>query len=92
MNDDKPHSPQWMAGAKTTAMRDDQSDAERLAHMTYGQLVKHFGLGSTHTFSSWDKLPEEERKMWVAAMSGLQAEMKEREELAPQDQSQSQSH
>ncbi len=58
----------------------DQADREKLAHMIYGRVVKHFGLATTHTFSSWSLLREEERGKWIAASADLQAELEERKE------------
>lgn len=89
MNEVEPHAPHWTAGAATHEALSNEADAERLAHMAYGKLVKNFGLGTTHTFSSWNDLPESERGKWVAAMVELQAEIRERQQPAGQPPSQS---
>jgi hypothetical protein len=78
MSEGKTHKSHWMAGPDAEAALSTQADAERFAHMTYGELVKHFGLGTTHTFSSWDRLPEDERAKWTAALTEVHAELKER--------------
>jgi len=49
-------------------------DAREFAHRTYGELVKQFGRNSTHTFSSWDALPEAEREKWMSALAVVHAE------------------
>jgi len=72
------HKPHWMPGAETSAHLNEQNEAsERLAHQVYGQLVKHFGLGASHTFSSWDTLPEAEREKWVAALTDVRQDQAE---------------
>ena len=81
MSAENPRSPHWISGPETKAELADHASAERFAHMTYGELVRHFGLGTTHTFSSWDQVPEEERAKWVAALSEVHAELVERQGL-----------
>ena len=76
MSESKPHAPHWHPGPETEAAVAEQSEAERFAHLTYGELVKHFGLGTSHTFSSWQQLPEDERKKWMAALAEVHAELK----------------
>jgi hypothetical protein len=75
---DSKHVP-WSAGSQTKAILNTRADAERFAHLTYGELVKHFGLGSTHTFSSWGDLPEDERAKWIAALAEVQTELQSSE-------------
>ena len=92
---DKPHMPHWIPGAATRAALADQEDAERFAHITYGELVKYFGLGSTYTFSSWDQLPQEDRQKWIAALTEVRQDLREVEENPVNQgysQSQSQTH
>lgn len=50
-------------------------DTLEFAHLTYGELVKQFGLNTTHSFSSWDKLPESEREKWVSALAVIHAQV-----------------
>lgn len=69
------HTPHWFEGSATKAVHAAQAETEKLAHMTYGQVVKHFGLGTTHIFSSWGDLPLDERAKWVAAVGEVQAEV-----------------
>lgn len=69
------HTPHWLEGAATKAAHTAQAENETLAHLTYGQVVKHFGLGTTHTFSSWGDLPPDERAKWIAAVAEVQAEV-----------------
>ena len=87
---DKPHMPHWAAGTGTKAVLAGRDDAERFAHITYGELVKHFGLGSSHTFSSWDALSEGDREKWIAALTEVREDLRE-VESNPRNQSQSQS-
>jgi len=72
----KPHAPHWIAGRETQAALGNQSEAERFTHKVYGELVKHFGLGTNHTFSSWQELPEDEREKWVNALSVIHTDLK----------------
>jgi hypothetical protein len=44
-------------------------NALEFAHATYGELVKQFGLNTTHTFGSWDQLPQSERDKWIGALA-----------------------
>jgi hypothetical protein len=44
-------------------------------HLTYGELVRQFGRNSSHTFASWDQLPEAEREKWVAALSVIHGQV-----------------
>lgn len=69
------HTPHWIEGEATKAAHAAQHESEKLAHLTYGQVVKHFGLGTTHTFSAWGELPADERAKWVAAVAEVQAEV-----------------
>jgi hypothetical protein len=72
------HMPHWIAGSQTHANAHEKAEAdERLAHQVYGQLVKHFGLGAAHTFSAWDKLTDDERQKWVAALTDVRQDQAE---------------
>lgn len=44
-------------------------DAESLAHLAYGEIIKRFHLGTAHVFNSWDQLNGDERARWVAVFS-----------------------
>lgn len=88
---DKPHLPHWRPGAATKAVLADRGDAERFAHMTYGELVKYFGLGAAHTFVSWDQLSEDARQKWIGALTEVRQDLKEAEEN-PVNQPSSQAH
>jgi GH24 family phage-related lysozyme (muramidase) len=77
---DKPHLPHWRPGAATKAVLADQEGAERFAHIAYGEVVKHFGLGTTHTFISWDQLSQDAREKWIAALTEVRQDLKEVEE------------
>jgi hypothetical protein len=44
-------------------------DAESLAHLAYGEIIKRFHLGTAHVFNSWDQLSEDERARWVAVFT-----------------------
>jgi hypothetical protein len=44
-------------------------DAESLAHLAYGEIVKRFHLGTAHVFNSWDQLSDDERARWLAVFS-----------------------
>jgi hypothetical protein len=44
-------------------------DAESLAHLAYGEIIKRFHLGTAHVFNSWDQLSEEERARWIAVFT-----------------------
>ena len=81
---DKPRGPHWAAGTDTKAVLADRENGERFAHIAYGELVKHFGLGTTHTFASWNQLPEDERAKWIAALSEARGDEKEAEQNAAQ--------
>ncbi len=72
------HAPHWIAGPQTQAALEEKTEAdERLAHQVYGQLVKHFGLGTSHTFSSWDKLTADERQKWIGALMDVRQDQAE---------------
>ncbi len=63
------HPPHWLAGPYTKAQADEHTEAgERLTHQVYGQLVKHLGLNTTHTFSAWDTLSQDQKAKWIAAL------------------------
>jgi hypothetical protein len=44
-------------------------DAESLAHLAYGEIIKRFHLGTAHVFTSWDQLSDDERARWVAVFT-----------------------
>jgi hypothetical protein len=44
-------------------------DAESLAHLVYGEIIKRFHLGTAHVFNSWDQLNEDERARWLAVFA-----------------------
>lgn len=69
MNEIPSHPPHWLPGSATVAAERAQEDRERFVHIAYGELVKHFGLGTTHTFSPWNQLPPEERDKWTASLT-----------------------
>ncbi len=77
---DKPHVPHWMPGTATKAALADRDAAERFAHITYGELVKYFGLGTTHTFVSWDQLPQVDRDKWIGALTEVRQDLQDAEE------------
>jgi hypothetical protein len=44
-------------------------DAESLAHLAYGEIIKRFHLGTAHVFNSWDQLSDDERARWLAVFT-----------------------
>lgn len=91
MSDRKPLP--WAVGNHTKAVLDNRAAAEQFAHLTYGELVKHFGLGTTHTFSSWNQLPDDEREKWIAAFTEVHGELADRAQARTEiNQSQMRSH
>jgi hypothetical protein len=50
-------------------------DTLEFTHLTYGELVKQFGRNTTHTFMSWDQLPEDEREKWTSALAVIHAQI-----------------
>jgi hypothetical protein len=44
-------------------------DAESLAHLAYGEIIKRFHLGTAHVFHSWDQLTEEDQARWIAVFA-----------------------
>lgn len=54
-------------------------DAESLAHLAYGEIIKRFHLGTAHVFNSWDQLGEEERARWVAVFTEVHKTLAEEE-------------
>lgn len=54
-------------------------DAESLAHLAYGEMVKRFHLGTAHVFNSWDQLSEDERARWIAVFTEVHKTLMEEE-------------
>jgi hypothetical protein len=50
-------------------------DAVRFAHLAYGEIVKQFGLGSTHQLLPWDQLPDNEKERWMSVFAVVHAEV-----------------
>jgi len=71
-------TPHGSPGTFTRAETEEENEAgEKLAHQVYGQLVKHFGLGTSHTFLSWDQLSAPEREKWIAALMDVRQDQAE---------------
>ena len=50
-------------------------DTREFVHLTYGELVKQFGRDTTHTFASWDQLPDDAREKWISALAVIHAQI-----------------
>lgn len=68
------HTPHWRH-AESGTHTNSGPDARTFAHLTYGELVKHFGRNTTHTFTAWDQLPDAEREKWLSALAVVHAEI-----------------